>query len=108
MQLHGRLPGLPDEAGLAEVLPVGQEDRMTAKRGPGKLSPQEAGGIGGRLVAARYSRAHFRRIGRMGGQAGGRPRLRTFDEIAGEPRGRALLREFQTEFRRWLSTESNS
>lgn len=81
---------------------------MTAKRGLGKLSPQEAGGIGGRLVASRYSPAHFRRIGRMGGQAGGRPRLRTFDEIAGEPRGKQLLREYQNEFRRWLSTESNS
>lgn len=55
-----------------------------------------------------YSPAHFRRIGRMGGLAGGRPRLRTFDEIAGEPRGKQLLREFQNEFRRWLSTESNS
>ncbi len=82
---------------------------MTAKRGPGKLSPQQAGGIGGRLVAARYSPAHFRRIGRMGGKAGGRPRLRSFDEItgSGEPRGKQLLREYQDEFRRWLSTEEN-
>ena len=69
-------------------------------RNPGKLTAAQAGGIGGRSNADRHTSAYFARLGRKGGLAGGRPSLRSYDDIQGDPLGLRRTRAIASEFAR--------
>lgn len=57
----------------------------------GKFDAAEAGRLGGLTTLRRYGSRHMQAIRRKS-RARGRPRLETFDEIKGDPRGAAGIR----------------
>ncbi|MGI8926782.1 MAG: hypothetical protein ACR2HN_09085 [Tepidiformaceae bacterium] len=87
----------PIEAASLAVMP----GRGTTLSLPGAplMSRAQAGYLGGVATYLKYGRAHYRRLGKAGAKAGGgRPRLKTYDEMTATAAGRKRVAQRERDF----------